>query len=61
MSVKTISVMVPAETFLMLARLYRELPQEQIAYNQWMIIRDLERRAYRKLKHAKENTNGSAE
>ena len=43
------SIQVPANVFLELARLYRELPQEKVERDVWFIVRDLERRAYRKI------------
>lgn len=47
------TVLVPASTFLRLARLFRELPQEKVDREDWYVVRTLEQRAYRKLHEKK--------
>ena len=47
------TVLVPASTFLRLARLFKELPQEKVDREDWYVVRTLEQRAYRKLNEKK--------
>ena len=47
------TVLVPASTFLRLARLFKELPQEKVDREDWYVVRTLEQRAYRKLHEKK--------
>ena len=47
------TVLVPASTFLRLARLFRGLPQEKVDREDWYVVKTLEQRAYRKLNEKK--------
>ena len=50
---KESTVLVPASTFLRLARLFKELPHEKVDREDWYVVRTLEQRAYRKLHEKK--------